>query len=490
MKRGLVAVAAFAALPIARLFANNPGESLPLSRYVVYWVITVFVVALIVLLIYRRDHEATDRAATASALIVFSIAYLAVALRSSLQVPAILAIDGSVWVAAGLVAVAVFLSRSHFVRKLLPVVAVALLAYPITEIVVHTVQRSDSTASVDTAGLDLDPRSTPNIYWIVADGYVGPEVITDDYGYENENEFLDSLVDEGFEVSRAAVAAYPMTHLSMASTLAMEYVVEADDKISDPLPFYQAVQGDNALVDTLKSWGYEFAIYSGGFYGATQCGGREDVCLRGASLDPADRALLAMTPIASLIEGPRTAETHAELSNPLSVLASLDEHPTNKPRFVLAHLLDPHPPFYRGGDDCHVRDVAFNVGSPWEPDEDYVEAVGCLNRLLQSMVEKLIESDPEAVIVLQGDHGPNLGIAFEHGHDVSTWTPRQVRVRFSVLSAMRLPDGCAVPSEMSLVNTFKVVLGCLSGEPVPLLPTRTFTANSYPGDVEEIDPPT
>lgn len=75
---------------------------------------------------------------------MFSIAYSAVAFRSSLQVPAILTIDGSVWVAAGLIAVAVFLSRSQFVRRLLPVLAVALLAYPITEIVVHTVQRADS----------------------------------------------------------------------------------------------------------------------------------------------------------------------------------------------------------------------------------------------------------------------------------------------------------------------------------------------------------
>jgi hypothetical protein len=105
------------------------------------------------------------------------------------------------------------------------------------------------------------------------------------------------------------------------------------------------------------------------------------------------------------------------------------------------------------------------------------------------MIERLIEADPEAVIVIQGDHGPNRGIGFEQGHDVSSWTDEQVRIRFNVLSAVRLPEGCQTPEVMSLVNTFRVVLACLSGSEIPLLPIRIFAVNSYPGDVLEIGPP-
>lgn len=489
LNKGLVAIGAFAALPIARLAANNPSEPLPLTRYAFYWVSVVGPLTLGLYLIRRVRPGIVERAAAATALSVWSLAYLAVAIRSAIHPPAMLRMDASIWLGAALVILAILLSRWVFVRNLLPVLALVLMAYPLAEIAVHRFQESGDLAQIDRQAWDIDPRDTPNIYWIVADGYTGPEVMVHDYGYAAEHAFLATLEDHGFDVSDRALAAYPMTHLSMSSTLAMDYLAETGDDISNPHPFYETVQGDNPVVATLRSWGYQFALYPGGLYAATQCTGLEDACLNNVSLDSSDWALLSMTPIASLIEGPRTAQRHADMSSPLSVLKSLEDHPTQAPRFVVAHLLDPHPPYYRSGDDCSVRNVSFNLGAPWEPDEDYVNAVRCLNELLDAMVEHLIEIDPDAVIVIQGDHGPNRGVGFEQGHDVSSWSDEQMRVRFNVLSAMRVPKGCDVPEMMSLVNTFRVVLSCLSGEAIPLLPIRTFTVNSYPGDVWEVGPP-
>jgi len=489
VKRGLIATAAFAALPIARLVANNPSEALPIGRYAVYWALTVGVIAVALLLVKRANPASADRIATATALSVFAMGYLAVALQSALHIPAILAFDASVWLGVALVLVATLLSRWAFVRNLAPVLAVLLLVYPSVEIVLHSLEPSGDVVDIDSRALDVEPAVTPNIYWIVTDGYTGPSVMVQDYGYQAERAFVAKLEQHGFQVSDHALAAYPMTHLSMSSTLAMDYLAESGDDISDPRPFYETVQGNNALVATLHTWGYKFALYPGGLYAATQCSGLEDVCLNDVSLDSDDWALLSMTPIARLIEGPRTAQRHADLSNPLSILSSLSDHPTPPPRFVVAHLLDPHPPYYRTGDDCRVRNVSFNIGAPWEPDDEYVTAVRCLNELLESMIERVIDADPQAVIVIQGDHGPNRGIGFEQGHDVSSWTDEQVRIRFNVLSAIRLPEGCQTPEVMSLVNTFRVVLACLSGSEIPLLPIRIFAVNSYPGDVLEISPP-
>lgn len=488
--KGLVASAAFAALPIAWLIASNPGEPLPVLRFVIYWLVVVCCQAVALLLVDRLLPTIAARTATAVALSVFGIFYLAVAVRSVLETTTIITLDVSVWLGVVFVIAAILLSRFRFVRAVTPVLAVVLLAYPLVDILVHGIDHPQVAPSSNTGqAWDIRPSSTPNIYWIVADGYAGPDVLTEDYGSESESEFVDALTDLAFHVSNPTVAAYPITYLSMSSTLAMDYLVESGDNVSDRRPFFQIMQGDNPVVATLRNWEYEFDIYPGSLYPGSQCTATADVCLKEVTFAPADWALLSMTPIASLIEGPRTVAAQARLSNPLSILNSLSDHPADHPRFVMAHLLEPHPPFWRGGENCSIRDVPMNIGAPWEPAADYAGAVDCLNPLLQSMVVKLTEQDPDAVIVIQGDHGPNRGVALDHGHDVAGWTDEQIRLRFSALSAMRLPDGCSPPDPMSLVNTFRVTFDCLSDESIPLLPIRTFTANTDPGDVLEIDPP-
>lgn len=489
MKRGLLAIGAFAAIPMARLVANNPSEPLPLARFTGYWAAVVLSVAALLLVVRRVRPSDVDRVAAASAMGLFAVGYLAVALRSAFHLPSILAVDGSVWLAGGLILAAVLVSRSGVVQRSTPLLAVVLLLYPVVEVMAHSVGGDPSRQTIGSEPLEVEPGARPNIYWIVTDGYTGPDVLEHEYGYSEEGAFVSDLERRGFVVADRALAAYPMTHLSMSSTMSMDYLVDSSGNVGDPEPFYETAQGDNTLVATLRSWGYEFDLYPGGLYAASQCTGREDVCLTRVSVDPGDWALLSMTPIASLIKGPWTAARQADYSNPLSILEALDTHVVSEPRFVMAHILSPHPPFYRSGADCQVEDVTFNLGAPWGPPEAYVGAVRCLNVLLEATVDEIIDEDPDAVIVIQGDHGPNLGIAFEQGHDPTSWTDEQIRVRFNVLSAMRLPDGCAVPDPTSLVNTFRVVLGCLAGRDIPLQPIRTFTVNSHPGDVAEIEPP-
>jgi hypothetical protein len=153
----------------------------------------------------------------------------------------------------------------------------------------------------------------------------------------------------------------------------------------------------------------------------------------------------------------------------------------------MIHLINPHPPYYRTGEQCILQDVSYNLRL-FYGDTEYVEAVKCLNVQLLVAVDRILASDSEAVIILQGDHGPLQGLSVADA-DLSDWTPEQILTRFGVLNAMRLPSGCQPPPDMNLVNTFRVVFDCISVEEVSLLPTRTWLANSYPGDIKEIDPP-
>lgn len=489
MRRGIWAIAGFAALPFARLIANNPGEPFPVVRFAVYWLLIVILLGNAILIVGRFRPGEVDRFGSALAFSIFAITYLAVVLRDILALPRTFGLDGSVWLAVALVVVAVLVSRWEVVHNLAPVVALLLLLYPVSEVLLAIGSPPAEFAITDAKPLNLVPIETPNVYWLVADGYGRADMLAEEYGETVQDQFLSYLVSRGFQVSDGAVTAYPMTHLSIASTLSMDYVVKEGDDISDLRPLYDMVQGENVVVATLRSWGYSYAMYPGDLFSATQCGGWEDVCLERTLISPADWALLSMTPFASLLEGPTTASTHAELSNPLRILETLDQHQPERPMFVQAHLISPHPPYFLNGPECEIQDVSMDLSADWGSDEEYLGAVRCLNAQLVETIDRLIAADPDAVIILQGDHGPNRGIHFTGGHDVASWTDTQIRVRFSVLSAARLPEGCKVASDLALANTFRIVFSCLSGQPISLLPTRTWTVSANPYEILEIEPP-
>lgn len=119
--------------------------------------------------------------------------------------------------------------------------------------------------------------------------------------------------------------------------------------------------------------------------------------------------------------------------------------------------------------------------------EEYVDAIGCLNRRLLETIDEIQARDEEAIIILQGDHGPaQFGI---HGAPIDRWAAHDLWVRFGVLHAMRLPGGCTAPDDMALVNTFRVVFDCIAVEEVALHRSRAWLVNVFPGAHKEVTPP-
>ena len=97
------------------------------------------------------------------------------------------------------------------------------------------------------------------------------------------------------------------------------------------------------------------------------------------------------------------------------------------------------------------------------------------------MVSALVRQDPEAIIIIQSDHGPHVGLGRKGGGsgDVTKWiptTPEEARNKFGILSAIRLPEPCRsyLDDERSAVNTFAVVFACLDGSEPKLLPHASY----------------
>lgn len=60
------------------------------------------------------------------------------------------------------------------------------------------------------------------------------------------------------------MAGYPLTYLSMASTLVVDYLTPDGATLYDPDPYVDVIKGENRVVATLRAWGYEYVHLDNG----------------------------------------------------------------------------------------------------------------------------------------------------------------------------------------------------------------------------------
>jgi hypothetical protein len=158
-------------------------------------------------------------------------------------------------------------------------------------------------------------------------------------------------------------------------------------------------------------------------------------------------------------------------------LASLPE--VSGPKFVFAHIISPHPPFVfdRSGDPVDTphsfsfKDADGYPGSPEEYRLGYLEQLQFVNHSLEKTIAIILSnSEIPPIIILQADHGPGLLT------DFSSLSNTCVKERFSPFAAYYLPglDDYSIPSEISAVNTFRIIINEYFNANLPLLENRQY----------------
>ncbi len=147
------------------------------------------------------------------------------------------------------------------------------------------------------------------------------------------------------------------------------------------------------------------------------------------------------------------------------------------PFFLYGHILAPHPPM-RFRRDCSIRMVAPDL-LDWDAAEKpaFLDQLVCVNGEAIDLVGKIVRSDPQAIIVLQSDHGTAFRGQFKKPFDA--WDALDVKERFGALNTIRMPAPCARDAEGSvdLVDTFSRVLNCISGSRLPDTASRQFVVS-------------
>lgn len=467
----LLTVVALATLPYVRLLAVNVGEVLDLEQVALWWVITLAVsLAIIGVAAWWRPRIVGRAGAVVGVGLYLLFQYPMVTAMP--RPPALAAWAWWALVTVAVVGVTVVVARRTGIQQFVAVAAVGLLLLPVVELA--TSAGRPAVADQATTGTsEVDPARRfahrPNVYWFILDGLAGPEYLAEEVGVEVDP-FVQFLRDRDFGVLEDGRANYPLTHVAVASALEMEYLHEGLDE-PPKRPYFERLQGANATVDRFLAEGYGYVHAFPGLWSGSRCGGREVLCIGGhGSLTDTEWALAEATPFSELVAGEGTSREVAAVNDPARATEAVVAGAPDDPYFALIHLLNPHPPYLRDA-ACQLRDVSLSM-SRWGEGEEYGDAVTCLFDRLQVAVEQILASDDDPVIIIQGDHGPRLGLSAD-----TTGVVRLDGDMFlSAFNAIRLPTACdehRVPDDMTMVNTFRLVFACLEDRPADLLPNRS-----------------
>jgi hypothetical protein len=287
------------------------------------------------------------------------------------------------------------------------------------------------------------------------------------------------LAERGFAVPASVWSNYGQTILSMSSMYNMSYVSDWYEGASRVGPV--AAITNNRTVDALAAMGYAIEQFTSE-YSPLDLADARYFSPRGNPrlYQVTILSLSALGPVLEVFGIPALRVNHALHMRGLSW--SL-EHAGDSPRqdqiYRFVHLLAPHPPFIVESDGSYRPDFSHSTihdGSHWGEmhgsmegyKEGYCAKVGWVTPRLLEMVDGISAREPDAVILIHGDHGPGSELLWEEGANYSE--------RMGVLLALRAPEAATsrLYDGMTLINVFPAIFGGVFGVEVPRQPDRVF----------------
>lgn len=373
--------------------------------------------------------------------------------------------------------------------KILTTVGIVLNLMPVVNIATHIVQvNQESVGDFKDDPLDLENtnlKSKPNIYHIVLDAYAREDLLEKGFAYDNTG-FSGKIRDRGFDIMPDSYSNYISTHISIPSTLQMNYPFVAGDKVpAGKFKLFNVTQGKNRFVSFIKRAGYRYVHFQNGYYDGGLCRGVEDECIYSQKPRPlrdTERNFLALTPGLFLVD--KVFFKTAKFKSGVNEIRKWKENDkSDQPTYLYAHILNPHPP-YLFQPDCSHRENAHEGMRDYAP-EKYLTQVKCLSREVIKLIDAIKERDKNPIILIHADHGPYFGQSPLDGSDNIPFEALQRR--FAILNAYHFSNhGCDqhLYDSISPINSLRLIISCLQGKQPPFLPDKHFLSKGIEHDTD------
>lgn len=476
-----------AAWPALTLWSSNANEVLADEAWPFVWmpaVLAALATGLVTLLV-RRDHRR-------AAVVVSTVTAAALLGGRVVEAP-------EVWAAVTFLGVLAIVlvgwmreigeTALGAVTAILNVLAVVLVLLTLPAVVPSLSGEGGEAADAIVA----NGGTASDVWYLIPDRYPRADTLETVFDFDN-TPFLEALEERGFDVGDAALSNYPKTAHSLASTWNLDYLeelVDLDDASgNDWGPVYRLMR-DHVLGRTLQRAGYEYT-HLGSWWSPTAL---VDIADRNVRLDA--RSEFAGVWVTSTLgaqlqgevdttpgaTGQEIREGFRDLNYDYTVfqLDALDDLATSdadQPRFVLAHITQPHEPYVFDRDGSRVSREDAQARTR---EENLVRQVEHLNMRLLATIDAILARDPDAVIVIQSDEGPHPRARTGPSYDWVAGDDATLAEKLRILSAIRLPGGPDIPDDRTSVNTWRWVLNTVIGTDLPLLEDRIEV---FPGEDE------
>jgi hypothetical protein len=320
------------------------------------------------------------------------------------------------------------------------------------------------------------PERPPDIYYIILDAYGRADAVKNIYGYDN-SAFIDYLRQKGFYVASRSTSNYFHTLVSLASSLNYEYINPLSKVVGETSrnkrPLKEMIE-DNRIYRFLRQYNYKFIVFASGSE-TTAYNRYADIVLKPPQdITEFERTLIYNTPFPVIQDFLVQHKVFDEdtfgvwyfsewRQRILFILDGLKNVPeTHSPKFVFAHIIDPHPPYVfnrEGGSTIKKNEI-----------EAHVDELIHLNNGIRNIINEILsKSGKKPIIIIQGDHG--------FTPDSRTY-PEKVflQSRFSILNAYYLPykDHDMLYESISPVNSFRIILNTYFGTNYDLRPDMSY----------------
>ncbi len=352
----------------------------------------------------------------------------------------------------------------------------------------------------------------PDIYYIVLDRYASSQTLQNQFNFSNAP-FLQFLNEQGFTVNNNALSHYPYTTMSIASTLVADYtnqyVEPYVDESVQSRALYHSLIWRSPVIAALKDVGYKY--YSlGSWYGATY---RAPLADRDYNQEPyigwgtkirrvrgLEAIELKESPFALLMQSTTKPDSLRFVDNDhigdvrqqLNSLDGISQFDEPGGRFVFAHILVPHDPYYFNADgSISDQPGTDSIGKPIK--QKYIGQVEFINEHIRNLIRQIKnQSNSKAVIILNADEGPwpqylndtlktpqvpdeKTADSIVTTEDMRQWPQDWLQMKFGILQAAYIPKATQEDlAQLSSVNLFRIILNRYAGTQLTYLPSCHF----------------
>lgn len=324
----------------------------------------------------------------------------------------------------------------------------------------------------------LDKSQYPDIYFILTDGLGRQDILKEYFDYDSAP-FEDGLKAEGLYIVEKARSNYSQTLLAFPTMLNFNYLSDDVGQLGIDRSFLIKAFNDNKLTSGLRELGYKILAFESSYPGTQGMNADIVYPVPGYTNQFLQNSLVVLSfpPLSNVLSSWQLNLHRKKSKNILENIGKL-ECQSDTPKFVMSHLMMPHPPFVvdEEGNEINLGEPSNIDGvgaySPTMYKKHYsAQAKYVHNRLLNAVRQIKGGSCRPTYIIITADHGSLLNEVKK-----GPATPTLMRERSSIFSAVLFPDQdyAALRPDMTPINLVRETLNHTGLADLPSIEERSF----------------